>query len=383
MCAQAGETQFQPAWIALSEIWGALPRLKERTANFAVPPSKELLAEIERRYVDGYVRSVLQARASIDALAALERAEIPVTAFKGLASLAVLYDGPQRRVILDADLLIGERDLPRAAAVLGDLGFRPEVAGSLAEYVDFVRRAPGFGGNEVLAFHNPRGCNIDLHWRLGKGFDTQALLDRRRPATLLGACLPVVSNRDGVLLCAHHSLRNHFSPDKIMRDLFDLELWCERILASGEMEDTLKEAFERGLAIPLLALTSLLASHYPEGAAAHAAAGLDADASQDQRRSAGRLAALFAAQVREGSFERDVLYLFRGSELKQILGGIVAGRRRHIEMARSMDAALAGEPMTFTHRMAALGRSLRRLRPRHIGMLRALARTKDEFAKVV
>jgi len=89
------------------------------------------------------------------------------------------------------------------------------------------------------------------------------------------------------------------------------------------------------------------------------------------------------AQVREGAFERDLLYLFRWSEWKQMLGGILTGGRRHVAMVRSMDTALAGEPTTFAHRMAVLAQSLRRLRPRHIGMLRALARTKDEFAKLV
>jgi len=382
-CAPSDETCLVPASIALAAGWGALPRLRQRVAHLATPPRPELLAEIERLYLDGYVRSVLQIRAAIDVFAAFEREKLPVVAFKGLASLAVLYGSPERRVIVDADLLIAEPDLARAVAVLGELGFRAEVTGSLAEYVDFVRHAPGFGGNEELALHNERGCTIDLHWRLGRGFDTQAILDRRRPAALLGCCFPVVCDRDGVLLCAHHSLRNHFSPDRIMRDLFDLELWCDRILKSGAAEDTWREALARGLAVPLLALTSILAEYHPDGAGAGATAGLDQAASPEQRSSAGRLVAFFMVQVREGAFERDLLYLFRWSEWKQILGGILTGGRRHVAMVRSMDTALAGEPTTFAHRMAVLAQSLRRLRPRHIGMLRALARTKDEFAKLV
>ena len=375
-CAPPSEIYLVPASIALAAGWGAIPRLRQRVAHLATPTQ----AEIERLYLDGYVRSVLQIRAAIDVFAAFERAKLPVVAFKGLASLAVLYGSPERRVILDADLLIAEADLARAVDVLAELGFRPEVDGSLAEYVDFVRHAPGFGGNEVLALHNARGCTIDLHWRLGRGFDTQAILDRRRPAALLGGCLAVVSDRDGVLLCAHHSLRNHFSPDKIMRDLFDLELWCDRILKAGAAEDTWREALARGLSVPLLALTSILAEYQADGACAGAA--LDKAASPEQRGSAGRLVKLFTAQVREGSFERDLLYLFRSSEWKQILGGILAGGRRHVALVRSMDTALAGEPTTFAHRLTVLAQSLRRLRPRHIAMLRALARSKDEFAKL-
>ena len=386
-----GEDTCAPSadWISLANGWGALPRLRQRVGKLATPPEPDLLAEIERLYLDGYVRSVLQIRAALDVFAAFEREKLPVVGFKGIASLAVLYGSPECRVILDADLLIAEADLTRAVGVLGELGFRPEVSGSLTEYVDFVRHAPGFGGNEELALHNDRGCTIDLHWRLGRGLDTQAILDRRRPATLLGRCLSVVSDGDGVLLCAHHSLRNHFSPDRIMRDLFDMELWCERILKSGFWENTWREAVARGLAVSLLALTLILAEYQPDGAGAGGAAELDKTAaalgkatSGEQRGSAGRLVALFMAQVREGSFERDLLYLFHSSELKQMLGGILSGGRRHVAMARSMDAALAGEPTTFAHRMAVLAQSLGRLRPRHIGMLRALARTKDEFAKL-
>jgi hypothetical protein len=379
VCAPSAGTCLVPAWIQLAEGWGAIPRLRQRLAHLATPPQAELLAEIERLYLDGYVRSILQIRSAIDVFAAFEREKLPVVAFKGLASLAVLYPSLERRVMLDVDLLIGEPDLARAVAVLGELGFRPEVTGNLAEYVDFVRHAPGFGGNEELALHNDRGCTIDLHWRLGRGLDTQAILDRRRRARLLGGCLAVVADGDGILLCAHHSLRNHFSPDRIMRDLFDLELWWERGLRENFLEDTWREAGARGLAVPLLALTSILAEYHPDGAGADAAAGLDKAASPEQRGSARRLVALFMAQVREGTFERDLLYLFHSSELKQMLGGILTGGRRHMAMVRSMDKALVGEPTTFAHRLAVLAQSLGRLRPRHIGMLRALARTKDEF----
>src|SRR5580658_5979884 len=137
-CAPSAGTWLVPASIALAAGWGAIPRLRHRVAQLDTPPQPELLAEIERLYLDGYVRSVLQIRAATDVFAAFERGKIPVVAFKGIASLAVLYGSPEYRVILDADLLIAEPDLTRAVGVLGDLGFRPEVSGNLADYVDFV-----------------------------------------------------------------------------------------------------------------------------------------------------------------------------------------------------------------------------------------------------
>ncbi len=370
-----------PTTVVLAERWGVLPRLRDRAALLFPTAPQEVVDDIRGRFIEGYVRSTLQARDAIDVLGAFEREGIPAAAFKGLASMGVLYGKPEGRVMLDADILVSEMDLPRAASLLGDLGFRPEVPGRLVDYIDFVRRAPGFGGNEVLTFHNQRGSTIDLHWRLGRGFDTGALLARRQTVQLLGSSFPAVSSADGFLLTVHHSLRNDFSPDHILRDLLDLEHWCAHLAGSGRIQPALEEAFARKLAVPLLALTSILTTYNPQGQAAGVRDRLETAATIRQRQFAWRLVSLFATQMTEGPLDRDLLYLFRASELKLILAGVLFGGRRHLEMARSMDSALSGQPATFRQRAAVLIRGLRRVRPRHIGMLRALARTKDDFAR--
>lgn len=372
------------AWgelIQLSDGWGALPRLSERIPRISPPPSSSTAGFISRQLTAGYVRSMLEARAGLDVLRSFEDAGIPVVAFKGLVSLARLYSDSKQRVIVDVDLLINEKDIARSAEVLERLGFTPEVNASVTDYLDFVQRSPGFGGNEELSFHNQRGNTIDLHWRLGAGFDSAALINGSRRATFLDMEFPAVSDTDGLLLCVHHSLRNHFSPDKIMRDLMDLEHWCRLMHEAGSFDSVVSAAKKKGLDVPLLALTSILRSFDKDGAAAKTAAALESGLSTNHRAASARLGQLFHTQVQEGQFERDALFLFRPRELKQLFAGLFLGRRRHLELSRSMDEAHAGEPVSFWQRIADIGRSILSLRPRHLGMLRTLAHAKDRFER--
>ena len=346
----------------LAHSWGVLPRLRERLEALAIGVPAAVDGEITRLVWDGYVRSAREAESGLRVLGALGAAGVRAAGFKGLSSMARLYPDVKGRVMVDVDVLIAERDLARTAAVLGELGFAPEVECELADYVQFTRNAPGFGGNEEMSFRNQRGNTIDLHWRLGAGFDVDEILRGAEPVTLLGKEFLAVSAVYAVLLCVHHSLRNHFSPDKIMRDLQDLERW------RGVWDwDTVRAgAAARGLTVPLLAMVGIL-----NGFDGKVEIGAEAE----------KLVALFHLQAREGPLERDLLYLLRPGELRQIFSGLLFGGRRHVEISRRMDAALAGEPVGVWKRLAVIGRAVRGLRPGQIGGLLALARAKDAFGR--
>ena len=381
--AAAADIEREGLWAAavtLALRWGVLPQLAERLSSLPFTPAPEIVSEIHARTTEGYARSIVQAREGLALLRRFAEAKIPAAAIKGLVSLACLYEDPRQRVLADSDILIHEEDLPRAAEVLAGLGYRPAVEVDPRSYRQFLRRSPGFGGNEELAFHNTRGACIDLHWRLGTAFDVKALIARARPAVLLGATFSAVSPGDALLLCVHHAARNHFSPDLILRDLLDLDRWWASIFAAGQAEVVLQAAAAHGLLTPLLALKGILAVYRPSGAAADMAVRIEPAVSARQRQAAKSLRDLFAAQVREGQIERDLLYLFRPTETRQLLAAIFFGGSRHLELARAMDAGHAGKPIRARERLAAIVRSLGGVRPRHIRMLRALARTKDEFA---
>lgn len=350
--------------VALAHSWAVLPRLRERLDSLGICVPADVEREFGRLFWDGYARSVREAESGLRVLEALGTAGIRAVGFKGLSSLARLYPDVKGRVIVDVDVLIDEADLPRTAEVLRELGFAAEVECELADYVQFTRNAPGFGGNEEMSFRNQRGNTIDLHWRLGAGFDVGEILRGAAPVTFLKKEFLAVSPVDAVLLCVHHSLRNHFSPDKIMRDLQDLERWR----AVWDWEAVRAGAAARGLEVPLLAMMGIL-SRFGGGESLQIGA------------EAEKLVALFQLQAREGQLERDLLYLFRPRELRQILGGVFFGGRRHVEISQRMDAALAGEPVGVWKRLCTIGRAVRSLRPGQIGGLLALARAKDAFGR--
>ena len=164
-------------------------------------------------------------------------------------------------------------------------------------------------------------------------------------------------------MCVHHSLRNHFSPDKILRDVQDLgrwrTVWDEKAVWDG--------AEARGLTVPLRAMLGI-----SDGFVGEAEMGPGA---------AADLMALFRMQLREGQLERELLYLVRPGEMLQLLRGIFFGGRRHMEIARRMDASLAGAPMGLWKRLAVIGRALLWLRPRQVGGLLALARAKASLSQ--
>jgi hypothetical protein len=165
-----------------------------------------------------------------------------------------------------------------------------------------------------------------------------------------------------------------------MRDLRDLDLRCSEVFVSGQADATRDAAAAHGLLVALLAATGILAGYDPGCAAARLKMQIEHRASAEDRRSAAALHELFPTQLAEGPIERNLLYLFRPREGRQILAGLWSGGRRHLEIAQALDAAHAGKPVSVWRRLSVIAGSLCRVRLRHIRMLRALARTKGQFA---
>lgn len=363
--------------VSLAARWGVLPPLSGRLSaqRIAVPAGAQ--EELRTLSTAAFVRSALLARKGVEVMSLLESLEIPAVAFKGLAAMALLYGGPQQRIILDVDILTPEEQVAPALSALRSLGFRPIVAGELADYAAFVRHSPGFGGNEAITVCDDWGCAIDLHWSLGAGFGALELLSRSQFAGLLGGCIRVVSPEDSLLLCAHHTLRNNFSPEKSFRDLLDIEAWCDLLARRGRLESALQRAVACGLSIPLLALGSVRTRFNGGLAAADAVSRFEPLMGPGEREAAERVVSLFLLQVRRGDCNPDLVYLLRASDLRRILVGLVS-RRRHGRLRRKMEAALEGTARPLPRRFQALVRSLAAVRVSHLRILRALAAAKKQ-----
>jgi hypothetical protein len=369
--------------VVLGAAWGVLPRLRQRLSALRVDLGGPARSDLRKLTAAAVARSTLRARKGVKVLEHLERRGIPAAAFKGLAAIASLYHGPQDRMIGDVDILIREEDLEAAISGLAELGFRPDLEGSLANWLAFVRRAPGFAGNEALALSDAEKCEVDLHWRLGTHpspeLETPRVIARAQTVEVLGTPVRVVSPGDGLLLSAHHAIRENLVPEAVIRNLLDIEGWCGLLAGRGELEAALERARACGLGAPLLALTSVLARFDSSSAARPAAALLQGTATREDSRAAGRLADLFLFQARQGRVSKDVVYLFHPRALRQIAASLLMGWQRHRRLMKAMETKLRGKPLPLSERLGGLVRSLLHLTPARLRMLRTLVRVKEGY----
>jgi hypothetical protein len=132
------------------------PFLHVRLRDRALPPAlRETLSAAHRRNAMKELRRAAELR-RIDA--ALGAAGIPSLVLKGPVLAATVYPDRASRTMTDLDFLLHERDLSRATAVLGEVGYRmpPQFAGAELAAGD----AP------PLIHDQPGGPSIELHTML-------------------------------------------------------------------------------------------------------------------------------------------------------------------------------------------------------------------------
>ncbi len=368
------ETESWGQALALAQSWKVTPQLSGRLQSLrwelTVPDTKTL----RREFLRVYAQSALGAAQAIAAIRGLEQAGIPAVAFKGVASIAVLYGDPKRRTIHDADILILQKDLPAALACLERIGFVRRGLETLQQYLHFVENAPRFAGNKAVTLFGAKGAEVDLHWELtGSGLRTEDILARARPASLIDATIPVVDSKDGFLLTVHHAIREDLAIESVCRDLLDVRLWCHHLREAGQLEAGMNWAAQSGYQVPALAVTSLLSGYDDTTAAARAAELLRGLASPAERRSAARLLELFHYQLGNGRLGKDVFYLVHSRPWRQILRGLGtdwSGYRRSMQTIEKQ----VGEERPLYERVVLLAKSIPG--PQGLKLARELARVK-------
>jgi len=360
--------------LALARAWNVIPQLLARvqTLHFELAASDTMA--LRRAFLRVYQQSAFRAAKAIAAIRELEEEGIPVAAFKGVASIAVLYGNPKHRTIHDADLLVLQRDLPRAVACLERLGFARRGSETLSEYVRFVENSPGFAGNKAVALYGEGGSEIDLHWSLaGSGLPTEEILGRVVTAHLMDSTIPVVAPKDGFLLTVHHAIRENLAVESVCRDLLDVRLWCTRLRETGELEAALEWAAQSGCRVSALAVTSLISNYDATTAGAQAAVWLRERASSSERQSASRLTELFHYQLGNGRLGKDVFYLVHSRPWRQIFNGLGKDWFGYRRSMQNLEMQLEGaRPMR--ERITLLARSIPGLRG--LRLARELARVK-------
>lgn len=370
------------AWsdvVALANEWRILPRLNQRLATLAMAPSEPARNQLRRLSAAAFMRSAVLARRGVALLEELNNNGIRSAAFKGLAAMATLH-GIDNRVIGDIDILVNEADLPHAITCMQAMGLHLDLPGGLSEYVEFIRHSPSFAGNLAVPVCDARGSEIDIHWGLGlrqTEFHVDRLLDRARTVEIFARPVRVVAPADGLILTAHHSLRENLSPESTVKDLLDVESWCGLLQSDRELEQTVERAASASALNPLLTVTTILMRLNPESPAGEAHCRVTSAATAQELQDSEQLADLFALQLRNGKIDKDVLYLVQPRSLGQIAGGLLGGWRKHRRWVQFMENKNTGHSVSGRERLATIVGGLKRMSVRQLSILRTLARTKD------
>jgi len=369
------------AAIRLAIVWKVAAPLSQRIAGLALDPGPAR-ALLRQMTTAAFVQSSRAARKGVSALQALQKAQIPAAAFKGLASIAGVYRSLAERFIGDADILVKREDLEAALTCLRAAGFQPHLPGEFSDYTSFMRQSPAFAGNLALALNDSEGNEIDLHWNLGisSGAVTIArLLERAKPATLFDTEIPIVSPADALILTSHHAVRENLAPDVTLRDVLDIQAWCLHLEAGGALAAALEQASSAGLAAPLLAIINIPLQFNPAGPLKSAATILTGLARKRDVETARQLTNLFIAQIARSSLNRDLPYLFRLASLRQIAASILSGWSTHRRFMEDMETRNLGRPLPISRRMGLFLGAALHLTPARIRELRALSRAKEAF----
>lgn len=366
--------------VQLAFRWKALPDLNQKLSALGDSLRGEARNDLRELSARSFLRSAVVARRGAEAAETIASAGIPVAAFKGLAMLAVAGAERQSRTLQDVDLLVSEQDVVPAVRLLERRGYGCSVPGDLHDYFRFVRNSPGFSGNEAVVLAAPDGAEVDLHWRVGPRtaarFDSGVVLSRSRALPFKGRTIRVVGNVDGALLTVHHSLRNNFVPDDMVRDLLDLETWLTRMHSDDELTLFAEAARESALLSPALAMAGILSRVKPGDVTLRAIDVLQRGITPAMQSTAWKIEELFFFQLRDGPLNPDMLYLMRRDAWRLILSGALTGWSRYREQMQALEIKKHGAPLSLTRRFGRLWSSVIHTRRNHWALFRTLAQVK-------
>ena len=171
-------------------------------------------------------------------LARFVAAKIPALVLKGIVSSETLYPSIGARPMVDIDILVPDGDVPEAARILLDLGYRPEAAILTAkdgiDRIDQLTKSIGtFHQENVNAIDYPQSP-IDLHWnlinvrwfRLASHWPMDELRARAIPVEIGRTQTLALHPLDAILHLAYHQAVKHHLTD--VKDFLDLDLLCRR-----------------------------------------------------------------------------------------------------------------------------------------------------------
>jgi hypothetical protein len=150
------------------------------------------------------LQSLAQAQEMLRLIQAFQARGLNVVPYKGVHWAVSLYGDLGLRRSSDIDLWVPQKEVPRAVALLQDLGYVPGRSASFPDPERFLRH------NNELSFYHPEGRRVDLHWQfiepsMQASLAEAELLRSIVPGDLLGHSIPTFSpEMTLVILTLHH-----------------------------------------------------------------------------------------------------------------------------------------------------------------------------------
>ncbi len=219
----------------------------EATALFAAPLNWERILKLAERHrllaplyaflrerddVPGSIRSAIRARFESNALRGLRFSaelarivghftehEIHVLAHKGPAMAQFLYGDPAMRQFGDLDFLVRVQDVPRAKALLRELGFEPRIQLSPRQERAYLR-----SGYEYVFGTKAEPNLVELQWQIlprfySIGFEMESLFERSIETEVQGFHLRTLGKEDLMLVLCVHAAKHEWAQLGMVRDI--------------------------------------------------------------------------------------------------------------------------------------------------------------------
>ncbi|MBI3606558.1 MAG: nucleotidyltransferase family protein [Nitrospirae bacterium] len=275
--------------LALSH--GVMPLLY-RSLNIHCPDAvpKGALDQLQGHFFANAARNLFLTEELLKFMDLLEANGVPVIPYKGPALAASAYGNLALREFGDLDILVHERDVPRAKDLLISRGYRPNVelpSAKEASYIQF-RGARGFSRGDS-------GVCIDLHWGVTlhkKSFsfpiDEERLWERLEPVSLGGRTVHSIPPEELLQILCVHGSRHCWEQLKWICDIAELVRAHQGLDWKRLMEEARSLHNSRMLLLGLLLARDLLGAILPE------------EVLQTMR--ADRVVKSLAAQIRERIF---------------------------------------------------------------------------------
>jgi hypothetical protein len=163
-----------------------------------------------------------------------EAEHITAVPFKGPVLAALLYDNLALREFVDLDILVQERDIPKAREILSNQGYRSNLASAAL--------TPDANNDELYSAST--GMMVELHWqfsprRFVSSLAAEDVWKGIEPVVLLGRQVWSFSSQDMFLFLAFHGGKHSWSALKWLCDLAEFirsnpELDWPRLLNRAE-----------------------------------------------------------------------------------------------------------------------------------------------------